>query len=130
MCHIIIFDYEKKEYSMNENLSAENHSSRFYTFTRVKPHKRQAEITIGITLSPHLLAEARIRNLNISRICEQALSSIIDYLPPKNEAESSPVLDPCSFQENGEGRGRDLNPGARLHRPIGYQATSPRPLFE
>ncbi len=28
-----------------------------------------------------------------------------------------------------EGRGRDLNPGARLHRPIGYQATSPRPLF-
>jgi hypothetical protein len=30
---------------------------------------------------------------------------------------------------NGEGRGRDLNPGARLHRPIGYQATSPRPRF-
>ena len=27
------------------------------------------------------------------------------------------------------GRGRELNPGARLHRPIGYQATSPRPLF-
>jgi hypothetical protein len=26
-----------------------------------------------------------------------------------------------------EGRGWDLNPGARLHRPIGYQATSPRP---
>ena len=26
------------------------------------------------------------------------------------------------------GRGWDLNPGARLHRPIGYQATSPRPL--
>ncbi len=28
-----------------------------------------------------------------------------------------------------EGRGWDLNPGARLHRPIGYQATSPRPLL-
>jgi hypothetical protein len=28
-----------------------------------------------------------------------------------------------------EGRGRDLNPGARLHRPMGYQATSPRPLL-
>ena len=26
------------------------------------------------------------------------------------------------------GRGRDLNPGKRLHRPLGYQATSPRPL--
>ena len=29
----------------------------------------------------------------------------------------------------GWGRGWDLNPGARLHRPIGYQATSPRPPF-
>ena len=29
-----------------------------------------------------------------------------------------------------EGRDRDLNPGARLHRPIGYQATSPRPQFD
>ena len=29
-------------------------------------------------------------------------------------------------QTNPEGRGRDLNPGARLHRPVGYQAT---PLF-
>ena len=28
-----------------------------------------------------------------------------------------------------EGRGRDSNPGARLHRPVGYQATSPRPHF-
>jgi hypothetical protein len=29
-----------------------------------------------------------------------------------------------------EGRGRDLNPGKRLHRPLGYQATSPRPPFQ
>ena len=28
-----------------------------------------------------------------------------------------------------EGRDRDLNPGARLHRPIGYQTTSSRPHF-
>jgi hypothetical protein len=27
------------------------------------------------------------------------------------------------------GRGWDLNPGKRLHRPLGYQATSPRPRF-
>lgn len=31
---------------------------------------------------------------------------------------------------NFEGRGRDLNPGGGLHRPVGYQATSPRPLIE
>ncbi len=34
------------------------------------------------------------------------------------------------FRENEWGRGRELNPGARLHRPIGYQATSPRPQFD
>ena len=28
-----------------------------------------------------------------------------------------------------EGRGRDLNSGERLHRPLCYQATPPRPLF-
>ena len=33
-----------------------------------------------------------------------------------------------SFQQRW-GRGGDLNPGKRLHRPLGYQATSPRPLF-
>ena len=27
------------------------------------------------------------------------------------------------------GRGRDLNSGERLHRPLCYQATPPRPLF-
>ncbi len=35
-----------------------------------------------------------------------------------------------SAEEFLEGRGRDLNPGKRLHRPLGYQATSPRPPVE
>jgi hypothetical protein len=38
------------------------------------------------------------------------------------------------FELNGKnetrwGRGRDLNSGERLHRPLCYQATPPRPLF-
>jgi hypothetical protein len=33
----------------------------------------------------------------------------------------------CPFFIFIEGRDRDLNPGKRLHRPLGYQATSPRP---
>jgi hypothetical protein len=36
------------------------------------------------------------------------------------------VLD---FAEIRMGRSWDLNPGKRLHRPLGYQATSPRPRF-
>ena len=35
----------------------------------------------------------------------------------------------AGYKPLGWGRGWDLNPGKRLHRPIGYQATSPRPLF-
>jgi hypothetical protein len=38
---------------------SENHSSTLRKFTRVKSAKKQAKKTIGITLSPHLLAEAR-----------------------------------------------------------------------
>jgi len=36
-------------------------------------------------------------------ITEQALSSILDYLAQQNKPESSNVLNPCSFQENGAG---------------------------
>jgi hypothetical protein len=33
------------------------------------------------------------------------------------------------YNPSKRGRSWDLNPGKRLHRPLGYQATSPRPLF-
>ena len=46
----------------------------------------------------------------------------------KSRGESDNPLCPLQKLPSCEGRGRDLNPGARLHRPIGYQATSPRPL--
>lgn len=60
---------------MNEPV-AQNHSSGLNTFTRVTHPKKQARKTIGITIKPHLITEARKRNLNISKICEQALESI------------------------------------------------------
>jgi hypothetical protein len=113
---------------MNEREFKQNNSSDLFTFTRVIQSRKQARKTVGITISPHMLDEARNRNLNISRICEQALASIIDYIQTQDKP-SFEILGKASFQEGFvEGRGRDLNPGARLHRPIGYQATSPRPL--
>jgi hypothetical protein len=39
-----------------------------------------------------ILEEARNRNLNISRICEQALASTLDYLPHDTQSESSKSL--------------------------------------
>ena len=57
-------------------------------------HAREKEVkrTVGITLLPCLMAEARKRSLDISRISEQALQSIIEYIPQENHSESSKYL--------------------------------------
>ena len=72
-------------------------------FEELKMKRKEPRITVGLTLSPYLVEEARKRNLNISRICEQALLSIPEYYPRQNKAESSEVLNSCSFQENEAG---------------------------
>ena len=74
---------------MSEHRLRENHSSEYAKTTRVKPRKKEPRITVGITISPHLVEEARKRNLNISRIAEQALQSILEYYPQQTETESS-----------------------------------------
>ena len=101
---------------MNEAPGA-NHSSTPITFTRVISNKKQARKTVGITINPHILEEARNRNLNISRICEQALASIIDYIPNENRTEGSNSSYSRFFSErNSRARGsvrlerRTLNP--------------------
>jgi hypothetical protein len=115
---------------MNEENIGLNSTRNKAIFPRGKWHNRtESKTTVSLYLERNLVERARNHKLNLSRITEQALSSILDYLETQN-TESSQVLGEASFQEGfGEGRGRDLNPGARLHRPIGYQATSPRPLF-
>jgi hypothetical protein len=76
---------KRKVRVMTESLNL-NHSSKSEQTTRVKFHRKQARIKVGITLKPLLLTEARKRNLNISRITEQALESILDYvLSQKND---------------------------------------------
>ena len=74
-------------------------------------------------ISRDVLETARQIGLNTSEVSENALVEAIGRLSGQKTGtslRSSSLL---------EGRDRDLNPGARLHRPIGYQATSPRPLF-
>jgi len=66
-----------------------NHSSKKAEITRVKSRKKQAKKTVGITLPPKLIEETRKHNLNISRITEQALVSILEYIQKENESESS-----------------------------------------
>jgi hypothetical protein len=84
------------------------------------------KVSACLYIDKGVLEAARQVGLNVSKVAENSLIEAVRRLTgPKPEASlsSQPKLD-------AEGRGRDLNPGARLHRPIGYQATSPRPLFE
>ena len=72
-----------------------------------------------------LLKTAKQMGLNISKVSENALIEAVRRL---NDPKDGNALD-STARSRVWGRGRDLNPGARLHRPVGYQATSPRPLF-
>ena len=74
-------------------------------------------------LDKEIVETARKVGLNVSRVSENALKEAIRRLgEPKQETALGSLA-------RGEGRGRDSNPGDRLHRPVGYQATSPRPHF-
>ena len=74
-------------------------------------------------LDQEVVKTAKQMGLNVSRVSENALMDAIERLnkPKLATGPRSPI--------SVEGRGRDSNPGARLHRPVGYQATSPRPHF-
>ena len=71
---------------MNKRLKS--YSSKKTEITRVKVKIRKK--TVGITLPIKLVERARKHNLNISRITEQALLSILDYLETQNREKSHP----------------------------------------
>ena len=81
--------------------SNESYSSKKAEITRVKSRKKIAKKTVGITLPPHIIKEARNHNLNISRITEQALSSILDYLKAQKNSESSKSFGEAFLQRKG-----------------------------
>ena len=65
-----------------------SHSGENTQNTRLKLKRK----TVGMTLPPNLIKKARKHRLNISRITEQALNSILDYLETQNRTESSRFL--------------------------------------
>jgi post-segregation antitoxin (ccd killing protein) len=82
--------------NQNDGLNLTNSSSRL-TFTRVKVNSWKR--TIGITLPQNLVERARFHGLNISRVTEQALTSILDYLEAQKTQISSNFLSTGSFQK-------------------------------
>jgi post-segregation antitoxin (ccd killing protein) len=81
---------------------ARNSSRKSEKNPRGKSHSRSEEkVTIGVYVSRNLVERARNHCLNLSRITEQALSSILDYLETQNTEiasnESSAFLNRRSF---------------------------------
>jgi post-segregation antitoxin (ccd killing protein) len=76
-----------------------NEQSRVYTCTSAsstRVRKPSWKKTVSITLPSILIERTRKQGLNISRVTEQALSSILDYLQVQN---TKPVLDETSCEE-------------------------------
>jgi len=91
------------------------HSSKTNQTTRAKVFSPKK--TVGITLPQNLIERVRKHNLNISKVTEQALTSIIDYLETQN-TQNSQFLNERSFQKEISWCGcRDLNPSYRLGKP-------------
>ena len=64
-------------------------------------------------LNREVVETAKKLGLNVSRVSENALVEAIERLKgPKRETS-------LNSQADFEGRDRDLNPGAGLHRPVG-----------
>ena len=86
---------------MNHNWVEKVYSSKSEDSTRAK--MKGWRKTVGITLPTNLIERSRKQGLNISRITENALNSILDFL----EQETGGSTETLGF---GKWTERDLNP--------------------
>ena len=78
---------------------------------RGKNHnKTTIKTTVSLYLNRNLVKKAREHRLNLSRVMEQALNSILDYLKPQKPENTLKFLNQCSFVKKIEWTERDLNP--------------------
>ena len=83
------------------------------------------KVSTCIYVDRGVLETARNVGFNISKVSENALIEAVGKLNgAKPEIGSNSRVSSVA-----EGRGRDSDPGARLHRPIGHQATHSRPRY-
>jgi hypothetical protein len=79
---------------------------------RGKSHNKTAtKTTVSLYLSKNLVKKARIHKLNLSRIMENALKSILTYLETENK-ESSEFLSRGSFPKESRVDGAGFEPAA------------------
>jgi hypothetical protein len=100
---------------MNEQ--NEVYSSKSERSTRVK--MKSWRKTVGITLPEDLIERAGNQGSNISKVTENALLSIIDYLETQNTKTSTQFLDQPSFLKKVEAGPTGIEPatyGLRVRR--------------
>ena len=86
--------------NVKEEKYSSNHSS--------ESNKRK---TVGVTIRPKLLAQARDMKINLSKTLEKSLEQLIG-------AQNNFFLGEASFAKEGSWCGRrDLNPSTRLGKP-------------
>ena len=103
---------------MNEVDLNLNSSRSLRNFPRGKSHREtETKITVGLYLPKTLVEKAKKNKLNLSKILEEALNSILNYVETQNmensPTESSKFLNRLSFQK--ESRAGSL---ARLGHPL------------
>ena len=87
---------------MNMNELGENSTWKNSAIPRGKYHNKTAiKTTVSLYLSKKIVEKARKHGLNLSRVTEQALNSILDYLETQNRTESSKFLAEASFLKEG-----------------------------
>ena len=110
-------------------MQVQKHSSSLAQTTRVKRQRKTPRKTVGITLPPKLIEEARKKGLNISRICEEALKSVLDYLPSRNLNEKNKWLpNGGSFLKTSSWAGSSAGMNAALARRKSRVQIPPGPL--
>jgi hypothetical protein len=101
---------------MNENVNLDS-TWKSKLVPRGKPHnKTNSKTTISLYVNKTLVEKARIQKLNLSRITEQALSSIIDYLETQTIKPSTNLLTEGSSQEETSRAGRSVRYDRRLRK--------------
>ncbi len=75
-------------------------------------NKTAIKTTVSLYLDRKIVEKDRNHRLNLSRITEQALYSILDYLEAQNNEESSVFLGKASFPKEGLVDGAGFEPAA------------------
>ena len=96
---------------MKQSTTKDNSTWKKVKVPRGKHHNQTAtKTTVSLYLNRKLVERARNRSLNLSRVAEQALSSILDYLEPQKNQTSIDYPIRVSSLKNVEWTEGDLNP--------------------